>query len=52
MYNRDDWNLHLHGENYDATMRFFFQYRGNYRLMTKPPAGDPDLWDGDLGLER
>ena len=48
-WTRDDWNLYLRGDS-DATMRFV-QFRGQYRLMTRPP-GDPDTWDGDLGLPR
>ena len=49
-WTRDDWNLYLHGDSYSGTMRFV-QFRGHYRLMTKPPE-DPDMWDGDLGLQR
>jgi hypothetical protein len=49
-WTRDDWNLYLHGADFAATMRFV-QFRGRYRLMTHPP-GDPDMWDGDLGLSR
>jgi hypothetical protein len=45
---RNDDDLNLRGDNYSATMRFV-QFRGVYRLMTNPP-GDPDAWDGDLGL--
>jgi len=50
-WTRDDWNLYLHGTNFSATMRFV-QFRSQYRLMTHPPEGDPDMWDGDLGLSR
>ena len=49
-WTRDDWNLYLRGDSYSGTMRFI-QVRGHYRLMTQP-LGDPDTWDGDLGLQR
>ncbi len=47
-WTRDDFNLYLYGGSYTGTMRFI-QFRGVYRLL--PHAlGDPDTWDGDLGL--
>jgi hypothetical protein len=45
-WRRDDWNLYLEGAS--LPMRFV-QFRGQYRLLINPP-GDPDNWDGDLGL--
>jgi hypothetical protein len=50
IWSRDDWNLYLRGESYTNTMRFI-TFRERYRLMTHPP-GDPDEWDGDLGLKQ
>lgn len=29
----------------------FIRYRGELRLLTEPP-GDPEYWDGDLGLAK
>jgi hypothetical protein len=49
-WTRHDWNLYLRGGNYSATMRFV-KFRAVYRLITNPP-GDPDTWDGDLGLRQ
>ena len=47
---RDDWNLRLVAKDVDVMMRFI-SFRGELRLLTNP-SGDPDMWDGDLGLER
>jgi hypothetical protein len=50
IWSRDDWNLYLRGDSFTYTMRFV-KFRDHYRLMTHPP-GDPDEWDGDLGLKH
>ena len=50
-WTRDDWNLYLRATNYTTTMRFM-QYRGQFHLLTDPPTGDPDLWNGGLGLTQ
>ena len=47
-WTRADWNLYLQGNSSADTMRFI-QFRGVYRLLPHP-LGDPDTWDGDLGL--
>jgi hypothetical protein len=49
-WSRYDWNLELLGDGFSDKMRFV-QFRGDYRLMTNPP-GDPDMWNGDLGLKH
>ena len=49
-WTRDDWNLYLHKGHATGTMKFV-KYRRHLRLMTHA-LGDPDAWDGDLGLER
>jgi hypothetical protein len=46
----DDWNLRLVADGVDSMMRFI-EYDGQLHLMTNQPD-DPDMWDGDLGLER
>jgi hypothetical protein len=50
IWSRDDWNLYLRSDSYTNTMRFI-TFREQYRLMTRP-LGDPDEWDGDLGLKH
>ncbi|MDB6007703.1 MAG: hypothetical protein JWR15_4690 [Prosthecobacter sp.] len=49
-WERNDWNLHLTAEGIDWMMRFI-EYSGELRLLSRPPD-DPDLWNGNLGLER
>ena len=46
----DDWNLRLTSDGVDCMMRFI-EYDGQLYLMTNEPD-DPDMWDGNLGLER
>ena len=46
----DDWNLRLVADGVDSMMRFIV-YDDQLYLMTHPPD-DPDMWDGNLGLER
>jgi len=49
-WTRIDWNLRIIAEGVDSEMRFI-SFSGKVRLLFQPPE-DPDLWDGDLGLER
>ena len=50
-WTRDDWNLFMYNKGHEARMMEFVEYRGRLRLMPDPP-GDPDAWDGDVGLEK
>jgi len=48
-WEREDWNLELHSGGNAITYMRFIQYGDELRLLTSP-LGDPDTWDGDLGL--
>ena len=50
-WTRNDWNLFIYDEGHKVRTMEFVKYRGHLRLMPDPP-GDPDAWNGDVGLEK
>jgi hypothetical protein len=55
VWDRDDWNLYLKPnanvpDDSSTTFRFI-EYKGHLRVLTHE-MGDPDSWDGDVGLPK
>ena len=55
VWKRDDWNLYLKTDTSvpddSSTLFRFIQYKGHLRVLTHD-MGDPDGWDGDIGLPK